>query len=137
VKHKAKLHEDYEIHQKQLHRTLAEKAEEMKAYAEKWKLKFNGKVLHAFREHDQNGAGSFNKTLTYTPGKYYRDWHCDLLADNEDSFGLGIFPSGDTPVTVTVEDWGVAVADDAKGKARVWGITIGKGILKKGDKWKH
>ena len=42
---------------------------------------------------------------------------------NENSFGLGIFPKGNTSVKVSVEDWGVEVNRD-DGKARVWGIMV-------------
>ena len=41
----------------------------------------------------------------------------------ENSFGLGIWPKGNTPVKVKVKDWGVAVNRD-DGKARVYGITV-------------
>jgi len=90
-------------------------------------LKFDGKFLHAFRYHNFNGSGMYYKTIYYEEGKYYQDWHCDMDSDTENSFGLGIFPKGNTEIKVKVEDWGVEV-DREDGKARVWGITVGKGI---------
>ena len=46
--------------------------------------------------------------------------------NNEDSFGLGIFPKTDKTnvlVKIKVEDWGCEVNRD-DGKARVWGFEI-------------
>ena len=96
----------------------------MKKYAEKHNLKFDGKYLYTFRNHDKFGRGSFNKTIFYEKGKYYRDWKCDMRENELNSFGFGIWPKGNTPVKVSVRDWGVSVKDNSKGKARVWGFTI-------------
>ena len=104
-------------------KSLTQKLKEVKKYAKKHKLKFNRKVLHAYRNHDVFGRGSFNKTITYEAGKYYRDWHCDMEVGELDSFGLGIWPKGKTKVKVKVKDWGCAVEDNS-GKARVWGFTV-------------
>jgi hypothetical protein len=41
----------------------------------------------------------------------------------ENSFGLGIWPKGNTKVKIKIEDWGVAVNKN-DGKARVWGFEI-------------
>ena len=41
----------------------------------------------------------------------------------KNSFGLGIFPKGNTKVKVLVDDWGVWT-NRKDGKARVWGIEI-------------
>jgi hypothetical protein len=41
----------------------------------------------------------------------------------ENSFGFGIWPEGNTPIRVKIEDWGVAVNRE-DGKARVWGFEI-------------
>ena len=46
-----------------------------------------------------------------------------MRKDEENSFGLGIFPQGNTKIKVNIEDWGVEVKKD-DGKARVWGITV-------------
>jgi len=99
------------------------KLKEVKKYAKQYKLKFDGKYLYAYRDHDRNGCGQFNKTIIYEKGKYYRDWHCNMNPKEENSFGLGIFPEGNTPIKVKVEDWGVAV-NRKDGKARVMGIEI-------------
>ena len=48
---------------------------------------------------------------------------CNMNPYIENSFGLGIFPQGNTAVKVSIEDWGVAVDRD-DGKARVLGFTI-------------
>jgi len=108
---------------RQIHadKTMAQKRKEIKAYAKKHGLKFDGKFLYAFRNHDFTGRGAFNKAIFYEAGKYYRDWHCDMRESEENSFGLGIWPKGNTPVRVAVEDWGVAV-NRQDGKARVWGF---------------
>jgi hypothetical protein len=46
---------------------------------------------------------------------------CDKYKKN--SFGLGIFPKGNTPVKVKIEDWGLEVNRE-DGKARVWGFEV-------------
>jgi len=104
-------------------KSYEEKLEEVKAYAKQYNLKFDGKYLYAYRDHDRNGCGQFNKTIIYEKGKYYTDWHCNMNPECENSFGLGIFSEGNTPVKVKVEDWGVMVNRD-DGKARVMGIEI-------------
>ena len=110
-----------ETHHKE--KSLEQKLKEIKAYAEKHNLKFDGEFLYAFREHDQCGRGAFNKTISYKKGNYYRDWHVDMNPYSAASFGLGIWPKGNTPVKVAVEDWGLEVPND-KGKCRVWGFTV-------------
>ena len=66
--------------------------------------------------------GMFNKIIFYKKGKYYRDWHRNLDPKKRNSFGLGIFPKGNTPVKVKIKDWGCTVLDSDK--ARVWGFRI-------------
>ena len=104
-------------------KSLKQKTLEIKTYAEKHELKFQNGFLYAFREHDQHGRGKWNKTLFYEQGKYYRDWHCDADVSVENSFGLGIFPKGNTPVKVNVKDWGCEVSRQ-DWKCRVWGFTV-------------
>ena len=104
-------------------KTIKQKTQEIKEYAKKHNLKFNGKYLYAYRDHDENGCGQYNKTISYETGKYYRDWHVDMNPKNENSFGLGIFPKGNTKIKVKIEDWGTEV-NRKDGKARVWGIEI-------------
>jgi len=65
----------------------------------------------------------FNQTIRYEKGQYYRDWHCDMRKDVENSFGLGIFPNGNTAVKVKITDWGLEV-DREDGKCRVWGFEV-------------
>ena len=109
-----------EIHKE---KTYKQKLKEIREYSEKYNLKFDGKYLYCFRRHDKRGRGYFNKTITYKKGEYYRDWHCDMRENQENSFGLGIWPEGNTPIRVKVEDWGVAVnIEDSK--ARVWGFEV-------------
>ena len=104
-------------------KTKSQKIKEMKKYAEKHNLKFDGKYLYAFREHDQFGRGMFIKTIFYETGKYYKDWHCDMRNNEENSFGLGIWPKGNTKVRVKIEDWGCEVNRN-DGKCRVLGFQI-------------
>ena len=105
--------------------TYQEKLKEAKAYAKKYDLKVNSKYLHAYREHNFNSSGMFKKTIIYKKGQYYRDWHLDMRKEEQNSFGLGIFPEGNTSVRVKISDWGVEVADDGnRGKARVWGFEV-------------
>ncbi len=111
----------YDIHRK---KSYQQKYQEVKEYAEQHNLEFDGEFLYAFREHDKLGRGMFNKTTRYKPGHYYSDWHCDLRPNCSVSFGLGIYPEGNTKVKVSVEDWGVAVEDRDDNKARVWGFTV-------------
>ena len=115
---------DIEV-QKRNHKekTIEQKTKEVKEYAKKHKLKFDGKFLYAFRDHDKWGRGSFNKAISYKKGKYYKDWHCNMNEKEENSFGLGIWPKGNTKVKVKVEDWGCEVSRN-DGKGRVWGFEI-------------
>ena len=97
----------------------------IKAYAKKHGLVCNRRYLYAYRDHDKFGAGIFNKTIHYKKGVYYRDWHLDMRPEIKNSFGLGIFPKGNTKVRVKISDWGVAVEKDGnRDKARVWGFEI-------------
>ena len=100
-----------------------QKLKEIKRYAKKHDLKFNRSYLYAFRDHDMFGRGSFNKTIFYEKGKKYRDWHCDMDENETNSFGLGIWPEGNTPVRVHYKDWGVEVNEN-NGKGRVWGFEV-------------
>ena len=104
-------------------KTITQKTKECEEYAKKHNLKITKKYLYAFRNHDEYGRGVFSKVISYKKGQYYRDWHCDMRRDKENSFGLGIWPKGNTKVKVKIEDWGVAVGRD-DGKARVWGFEI-------------
>ena len=65
----------------------------------------------------------FNKIISYEKGKYYRDWKLDMRKDEANSFGLGIFPGGNTKVKVLVKDWGLK-CNREDGKCRVWGFEI-------------
>ena len=122
---KDKIYFDIQLKNNHDTRTIEQKRQEMTDYAKQWNLRFENDVLHAFREHDPFGRGSFNKTIFYQTGEYHRDWHCDLNPANEFSFGLGIWPKGNIPVEVKLEDWGTAVRNDRMGKARVWAFTNG------------
>ena len=104
-------------------KSLEQKEKEAKEYAKKHSLKITKKYLFAFRNHDKNGSGVFNKIIRYEKGEYYRDWHCDMDEEIKDSFGLGIWPDGNTKVKVKIEDWGCEVKEN-NGKGRVWGFEI-------------
>ena len=104
-------------------KTLEEKLKEIKEYAKEHKLEFKNNKLIAYRNHDMHNRGVFNKTISYTKGKYYKDWRCNMNKEDENSFGLGIFPKGNTKVEIKVEDWGVAVGRK-DGKARVFGFKV-------------
>ena len=104
-------------------KSLKQKKREVIEYANVHNLKYDDQYLYAYRTHDKWGRGVHNKTISYEKGKYYRDWHCDMRKDEENSFGLGIWPKGNTPVRIKIEDWGVAVNKD-NGKARVWAFEI-------------
>ena len=106
--------------------TLDIKKREVIEYAKSNNLSYDDDYLYAFRIHNNNGSGMFNQTIKYKKGVYYRDWHCDMRRDEENSFGLGIYPKNkdvNIKVRVKIEDWGVAVDRD-DGKARVWGFEI-------------
>ena len=64
----------------------------------------------------------FRKNIYYEKGQYYRDWHCDLNSKHGNSYGLGIFPEGNTEVRVKVEDFCTGIEGSNKG--RVWGFEI-------------
>jgi len=109
------------VHQE---KSLEQKKLEVQQYATKHNLKYDDEFLYAFRKHDKRGKGVYNKTISYKLKQYYRDWHCDMRKDVENSFGLGIWPKGNTPVKVKIEDWGCEVDKRGDGKARVWGFEI-------------
>jgi hypothetical protein len=102
---------------------LKEKLKEIKEYAKEHKLEFKNNKLIAYRNHDMYGRGVFNKTISYEKGKYYKDWRCNMNKEEKNSFGLGIFPKGNTKVEVKVEDWGCEVGRE-DGKARVFGFKV-------------
>ena len=62
--------------------------------------------------------------IKYEKGYYYRDFHCDLDSSEKNSFGLGIWPEGNTKVKVKISDWGTKVNNDSNGKARVWAFEL-------------
>jgi hypothetical protein len=121
---KNKINIDVQLNSHHVKKTLEQKRKEVQEYAEKYDLKYDDKYLYAYRDHDCWGRGAWNKTISYKSGIYYQDWHCDLNPDNENSFGLGIWPEGNTPVKIKIQDWGTIVNHDAKGKARVCGFQI-------------
>ena len=84
---------------------------------------YKNRCFYTYRDHDIFGRGIYNKTIFYKKGKYYKDWQQDMRKKKENSFGLGIFPKGNTKVKVKIEDWGVSVDRD-DGKSRVWGFEI-------------
>ena len=100
-----------------------ERINRAKKYAAIHHLKTTEAGFYAYREHDKWGRGQFQTTIFYKPGRTYRDWHCDPRSDEENSFGLGIWPKGNTRVFVRYEDFCVAV-DRGDGKARVGGFRI-------------
>ena len=114
-----KVYKEYHIE-----KTLDQKKEEIKNYAKLHNLEFDGKFLIAYRNHD-NYRGLFNKTIIYNEiNKKYKDWHCDNNSNHDNSFGLGIWPKGNTKIKVDLEDWGCAVNGDTEGKARVSAFTL-------------
>ncbi len=108
-----------------------QKLQEVKAYAEKYNLEFDGTYLYAFREHDKHNRGAWNKTICYDEvGKEYRDWHCNMDETDAMSFGLGIWPklhnclvNVNTRVKVHYKDWGCE-AIYTNGKGRVMAFTL-------------
>jgi len=110
-------------------KTIKQKRLEVKEYAKKYKLEYDKEYLYAFRDHDEYGNGMFNRTISYEKGDYYTDWHCDMREYIDNSFGLGIFPKGNTPVKVKISDWGVCIDNPNtlpkyRGQCRVWGFEM-------------
>jgi hypothetical protein len=110
-------------------RTISEKRAEMRAYADKWYLKFEDDILYAYRRLGGHNGDFYSHIQEYKKGIYYRNWRCDLRPDERFSFGYTIYPAdrGENyvPVKVRLEDWGIAVTDDnGEGMARVWGFEI-------------
>ena len=122
-KYMATQYQNYSWITENHNKSLETKKREIKSYADKHGLKLGTKYLYAFREHDKRGCGVFKKSIFYKKGQYYKDWHCDIDEKNIYSFGFGIWPKGNTPIRVKIEDWGVEVAS-GDGKARVWGFEI-------------
>ena len=111
---------DKELQLKKHHRKY-DPVEEAKKYANKHNLTIKDGFLHVFRNHDEWNRGIYNKTIFYTKKNVeYRDWHCDLDPNEENSFGLGIWPKGNVEVKVKLKDFGCGVIDKDDGKARVW-----------------
>ena len=110
-----------------VHKTISysQKIKKVKEYCKKYKLEFNwgNRCFYAFRNHDEFGRGLFNKTIFYKKNKYYRDWKLDMRKNEENSFGLGIFPKENTKVKVLIKDWGVKT-NKKDGKCRVCGFKI-------------
>ena len=104
-------------------KALKQKLKEVKAYAKKHNLKYDKDYLYAYRNHDFNGSGIWNKVIKYEKGKYYQDWHCDMRENVLNSFGLGIWKEGSVPIKIKISDWGVAVNKEDS-KARVMGFEI-------------
>jgi len=79
---------------------------EVKRYCKKYNLEFDYKnrCFYAYRKHDSLGRGMYRKTIFYKKNTYYKDWHLDMRKDEKNSFGLGIFPKGNTKVKVLIKD---------------------------------
>jgi hypothetical protein len=122
-KHLTKKQKEIQLRIHHDKRTPKQKLEEVMEYAKKHTLKIKDGYLYAFRNHDIFGRGMFNATLTYNKGCTYRDWHCDLNPYSENSFGLGIWPKGNTPIRIKINDWGTAVKNNS-GKGRVWEFEV-------------
>ena len=105
-------------------RTEEEKRKEMTDYAKEHNLKFEENYLYCFRNHDNFGRGSFNKTIFYEKGKYYKDWHCDLSKENKNSFGLGAWTEGNTPIRIHIKDWGISLDKNENFKIRCFGFEM-------------
>ena len=115
-------------HQRELlkaHESISPKEARRRAreYAAKHGLKAGYKWLYAFRDHDSDGRGMWGGG-PYGKGKYHRDWRCNMRPDAQNSFGFGIWPKGNTPVRVRLEDFGTEVEGHPEGKARVWGFEM-------------
>lgn len=104
-------------------RTIDEKRNEMKAYADKHGLKFENDYLYCFRIHDKWGRGVFSPKV-YHKGHYYKDWRCDLNHKNHNSFGFGAWPQGNTPIRIHVKDWGICFDSNNDYKIRCWAFEI-------------
>jgi len=121
------INDYYVLHKK---KSQKQKFKEVKEYAKNHSLEFDGQFLYAYRNHDQFGRGNWNRTIFHRKGEYYKDWHCNMDKYEENSFGLVIWPRGNTLVKVKVEDWGVELGDwkimtyRKDGKARVWGFEV-------------
>ena len=122
-KHKDKI-ENVEIQLKTHHNhlTIEEKKDQLIKYAKKYELKFDGEYLYAFREHDFNNSGIYNKTIYYDEKKIYEDWRCNLNSEDVNSFGLGIFPEGNIEVRIKIDWLGCWVENSDK--LRVWKFEI-------------
>jgi hypothetical protein len=105
-----------------IHPTANEKIQRGKAYANKYNLETTDIGLYGYRNH-KFGRGAFNSAIRYVEVREYRDWHCDPREDMSNSYGLGIWPIGNTRVFVKFEDFCVEVVRE-DGKARVWAFTL-------------
>jgi hypothetical protein len=103
-----------------------DKIKDMKKYANKFNLKFDGEYLYAYRQHDKRNRGYYNKTISYDKLGRYEDWHCDFNKYDENSFGLGIFPKGNPKgnieVKVSVKDFGIWIPNTNKCRCKAFEI---------------
>ena len=102
--------------------SLQEKQILVKKYCKKYKLIYDDNYFYAFRDHNINGSGIWNKTISYEKNKYYQDWRCNLNSYDANSFGYGINPEGNTKVKIKIEDIGCWINES--NKLRVWGFEI-------------
>ena len=123
-KFKDKVHKELQLKSHYDKRTEEEKRKEMTDYAKEHNLKFEDDFLYCFRNHDNFGRGAFNKTIIYEKGKYYQDWRCDLNTENENSFGLGAWTAGNTPIRIHIKDWGISLDKNHNFKIRCFGFEI-------------
>ena len=94
-----------------------------KEYAKKHNLNIDNEYLYAFRNHDKSGNGIVKQNSYYQVGTYYQDWHCDPRFQEKASYGFGIYPVGNTPVKVKIEDFCIDI-EEYDNKARVWGFQV-------------
>jgi hypothetical protein len=93
-----------------------------KRYAKKHGLEIKDGMLLAYRNHSVFGLGMFSNFVYDKKGFLYEDWHCDPRSSELNSFGLGIWPKGNTAVAVPLDKFIVTVASSSK--ARVLAFSI-------------
>jgi hypothetical protein len=106
-----------------VHPSTEERIARGKAYSAKHELESNIVGFCGFRNHDKWGRGAFKPNTYYLESKEYHDWRCDPREDEKDSYGLGIWPKGNTRIFVKWEDFCVEVNRE-DGKARVWAFSF-------------
>ena len=119
-KHVDKINKEIQLKNNHNHLTIEEKSDQLIKYTKEYNLEFDGKYLYAFRKHNFNNSGIYNRTIYYDKKGIYEDWRCNLDSTTKNSFGLKVFSKGNIKVKINWLGCWVENSD----KLRVWKFEI-------------